>query len=310
MNFTCLQENLNKGLFLVNHITLKNSYLPILNNVLIQAKNNTIKLITSNLEIGIQCQIRGKIEEEGEFIVPCQFLVNYISLLPKQPIKIKIKDSKMFLECNNQKMQINGVDFPEFPMLPELKNKIKYILKITDFKKALEQIISTITFNELRPEISGALFDFNSFQSGRLIIAGTDSYQIAEKKISFQENSAKDAKQVIIPLKTCQELLRILPEEENEIIEISIDTNQICFSFQNVELISRTIEGKFPDYPQIIPKEHKTKVVLEVNELIRGIKRQSLFASNEERELNLRFSFAGQEVIIFRIMLLGKVFLK
>ncbi|PKL72078.1 DNA polymerase III subunit beta [Candidatus Kuenenbacteria bacterium HGW-Kuenenbacteria-1] len=305
MKFTCLQENLNKGLFLVSHIALKNSYLPILNNVLIQIKNNTIELITSNLEIGIKCQIRGKTKEEGKFIIPCQFLVNYIALLPKQPIEIEIKNSKMFLECDNQKMQINKIAFAEFPTLPELKNKIQYNLKIIDFKKALEQIISAITFNELRPEISGALLNFNS-QPNWLTIAGTDSFQIAEKKISFQENSADLIKQIIIPFKTCQELLRILPEEENEIIKICIDTNQICFSFQNIELISRTIEGKFPDYPQIIPKEYKTKVLLDVGELIKGIKRQSLFIPNKKREISLKFSSVDQEIIIFSNSVIGE----
>jgi DNA polymerase-3 subunit beta len=304
MKFICLQENLNKGLFLVNHLTLKNLNLPILNNVLIQVKNNIIKLITTNLEIGIQCQIRGKIQQEGEFIIPCQLLVNYVSLLPNQPIKIESKDSKLFLECNNQKTQINGVNFAEFPILPKLKNQTEYFLNIIDFKKALEQIIPTITFNELRPEISGALLDFNTFKFNWLTIAGTDSFQISEKKIPFQGNSANGKKQVIIPLKTCQELLRIL-SEENEIIKICVDTNQIYFSFQNTELISRTIEGKYPDYPQIIPKEYKTRAIFNASEFIKGIKRQSLF-TNEKRTLNIEISFSKQEMLIFSRGIIGE----
>ncbi|MBI4653234.1 DNA polymerase III subunit beta [Candidatus Kuenenbacteria bacterium] len=298
MKFICLQENLNKGLFLVNHLTLKNLNLPILNNVLIQAKNNIITLITTNLEIGIQCQIRGKVQQEGECIIPCQLLVNYVGLLPNQPIEIEIKNSKLFLECNNQKTQINGVNFTEFPILPKLKNQTEYFLNIINFKKALEQTIPTITFNELRPEISGALLDFNTFRSNWLTMAGTDSFQIAEKKIPFQQNSANEKKQVIIPLKTCQELLRILPEEENEIVKICVDTNQIYFSFQNTELVSRTIEGKFPDYPQIIPKEYRTRAIFNGSEFIKGIKRQSLFAS-EKRALNIELSFLKQEMLIF-----------
>ncbi|MEK7167131.1 MAG: DNA polymerase III subunit beta [Patescibacteria group bacterium] len=305
MKFICLQENLNKGLFLVNHLTLKNFYLPILNNVLIQAQNNNIKLIATNLEIGIQCQIRGKIEQEGKFIVPCQLLVNYINLLPKKPIEIEVKDSKLFLECSHQKTQINGIDSAEFPILPELKNATEYFLNIIDFKTAFEQIISTITFNELRPEISGALLDFNISQSGWLTMAGTDSFQIAEKKIIFQKNSADINKQIILPLKTCQELLRILPEEPNEIIKICVDTNQIYFSFQNVELVSKIIEGKYPDYPQIIPKEYKTRVILNADELIKGIKRQSFF-TDEKRKLNIAFSCAKQEMTIISNGVIGE----
>ena len=298
MNFTCLQENLNKGLFIVSHIALKNSYLPILNNILIQIKNNTIKLITTNLEIGIECQIRGKIKQEGEFIVPCQLLADYVSLLPNQLIEIEVKNSKLFLKCNKQKIQINGISSIEFPTLPEFKNKIKYIFKIIDFKKALEQVISTITFNELRPEISGALLDFNNFQLNYLTITGTDSYQIAEKKIPIQENLINIPKQIIISFKTCQELLRILPEN-NEIIEIYPNINQIYFSFQNIKLISQIIEKKFPDYPQIIPKKHKTRAIFNANELIKGIKRQSLFVLNNKKEINLKFSSLDQKIIIF-----------
>ncbi|MFH1838165.1 MAG: DNA polymerase III subunit beta [Candidatus Kuenenbacteria bacterium] len=307
MKFICLQENLNKGLFLVNHLTLKNFYLPILNNVLIKVKNNNIKLITTNLEIGIQCQIRGKIEQEGEFIVPCQLLVNYVNLLPNKPIEIEAKDSKLFLKCDNQKTQINGVDFTEFPVLPELKNKTEYFFKIADFKKALEQIIPTIIFNELRPEISGALLDFNAFRSDWLTMAGTDSFQISEKKIPFQKNSANIDKQIIIPIKTCQELLRILPEEENGIIKVCVDTNQIYFSFQNAEIISRTIEGKYPNYPQIIPKKYKTRAIFNTSELIKGIKRQSLF-TNEKRRLDIEFSSSKQEMIIFSDSATGESF--
>ncbi|MEK9129785.1 MAG: DNA polymerase III subunit beta [Patescibacteria group bacterium] len=307
MKFNCLQENLNKGLFIVNHIALKNSNLPILNNILIQVKNNIIKLITTNLEIGIKCQIRGKVEKNGEFIVPSQLLVNYISLLPNQLIEIEVKNSKLFLKCANQKIQINKIDFTEFPILPKIKDKTEYIFKIIDFKKALEQIISTITFCELRPEINGALLDFNNFQLNYLTITGTDSFQLAEKKIPIQKETTNTTKQqIILPLKTCQELLRILPEIEGENIKIYINTNQIYFSFQNIKLISQIIEGKFPDYPQIIPKKYKTKIILNINELIKGIKRQSLFILNEEKNLNLKVFNKEQKMVIFSNNTIGE----
>jgi len=296
MKISTLQENIKNGLSLVGHLAGKNINLPILNNVLIEARDGVIKLISTNLEIGITCSIRGKIEKEGSLkgslTVNSKIITDYISLLANKKVNIENKDKKLLINSDNYKTIIKSEIADEFPLIPQINKDVFFKAKINDFKKALSQTIFAVSNNETRVELSGVLFIFNK---ENLTIVATDSYRLAEKQIDIKSNTKIENK-IIIPSKTLQELSRILTNIKNEQInnedqeiEFYISDNQILFSINSVELISRVIEGQYPDYKQIIPTNIKTEVVINRDEFIRAIKAASIFSKSDINDINLDF---------------------
>ncbi len=281
MKISSLQENLKNGLLTVSHIASKNINLPILNNIMIEAKQGNIKLITTNLETGITTQIRGKIEKEGVYTVDSKTISDYVALLPNNKIDIEEKENKLIIKTDNYKTAIKGQVADEFPLIPVVEKKEYYKTKLNDFKKAISQVVFAVSTSETRMELSGVLFDFNK---EKLIMAATDSYRLTEKEVKISTNS-ENGRKIIVPAKTLQELLRILSgmkgeninEEGGEII-FYISENQILFTIENTELISRLIEGQYPDYKQIIPDNSETSVLVNKNELLRAVKASSIFS--------------------------------
>ena len=301
MKISSLQENLKTSLLIVSHIAGKNVNLPILNNVLIEALDGKIKLVSTDLEIGIVSVVRGKIEEEGTFTVEAKILSDYISLLPNKKVDIIKKENKIKIECDNYKTSINGQESEEYPLIHQVEKNEYYKVKSDDFKQALSQVIFAVSTSETRAELSGVLFDFNS---KNLILAATDSFRLAEKKIEIQTNT-KEERNIIVPAKTLQEVLRILSSLKNEDLnseaqEITfyISDNQILFVLGNTELVSRLIEGQYPDYKQIMPSTSKTKAIINKGELLRAVKAASLFSKSGVNDVNLDFPLGKNKTVI------------
>ena len=274
MKFTCTQENLHRGLTVVNHLAGKNTTLPILNNVLIKAENGVLELSTTNLEVGVKCQIRGKIEKEGAFTVQARLLTDYVNLLPQEAVDMEVKDAEMNVRCGKFKTKIKGVLAEDFPVIASVKPVGNVKLSLSKFKEALGQALFAVAMDETRPEISGVFFQL----SGKtLVLAATDSFRLAERVIELDETQ-KASTNFIVPFRTLQELNRILAENEGEDdLNIAWTDNQVAFTFSGIELISRLIEGKYPDYKQIIPSNFKTEIVFSVKEAMQLVKSAALF---------------------------------
>lgn len=293
LKIVCLQENLIKGLQAVSHLAGKNTNLPILNNVLICAENGQITLTTTNLEIGISCKVRGKVEVDGKCTVQARLLTDFISLLPKDNVSIELEDEKLKIECANDKTSINTLSSEDFPLLPGVNKKDKYTIKTNVLRGALLKTVFSIALDSTRPEISGA---FLSIKDKKITLVGTDSYRLAEKTITLDE-SVGDNK-IIIPIETIQEMIRIVSDTSEENINLYVDENQILFEADGIELVSRLTEGSYPDYRQIIPTESKTKIEVEVSELIQAIKRTSLFCKPGINDIKLSFVPDKGEIVL------------
>jgi DNA polymerase-3 subunit beta len=300
-----LQENLKQGLLAVSHVAGKNINLPILNNVMIEARGGNIKLVSTNLEIGIVNIIRGKIEEEGAFTVDSKTFADYISLLPNKKINIEQKESAINIELEKYKTKLMGQSAEEFPLIPEVDRGLFYSAKIDDLKEALSQTVFAVSQSESRLELSGVLLDFNS-GGKKLTAAATDSYRLAEKTINIKSNSENaPEKRVIVPARTAQELVRILAnapktgeQENSDEIKFYISENQILFVFGATELVSRLIEGQYPDYKQIIPAQSKTKATINKQELTRAVKASALFSKTGINDINLDFPQGKNSAVV------------
>lgn len=294
MKLISVQENLKKGLSIVSHGTGKNINLPILNNILIKAHKNSIELISTNLEIGIIHKLRGKVEEEGEFTVDAKIITDYVNFLPSENVEIEEMDGELKIECENYKTKIKGESAKEFPLIPTVDQNNYYSCGVSDLKKALNNVAFAVSNSENRIELSGVMFEFTD---NRLIVVATDSYRLAERSIDIKSNSDFVNQKLIVPSRTVQELLRILSSYNNEdlafeqdgAVRISISDNQILFTIDSVELVSRLINGQYPDYKQIIPDKSKTEVIANKTELLRAVKAAAIFSKTGINDVNLEF---------------------
>lgn len=295
MKFISLQENLKRGLNITGHVSSKNINLPILNNILIKAKSSTIEFISTNLEIGINHQIRGKVEEEGEFTVDSKLINEYIGLLSSgEKVKVDLKGDDLSIECGNYKTKIKGESAKDYPLIPSISRDNYFSCNLKELRKSLNSVVFAVSSSENRAELTGVLF---SFIGEQLFLAATDSYRLAEKEVKIKRSGFKDEEQkIIVPAKTIQELLRILNNFEDEIdgqaaeISFYLSDNQILFTFDSVELISRLINGHYPDYKQIIPSKSQTNILVERSELIRAVKAAALFSKAGINDITLIFS--------------------
>jgi DNA polymerase-3 subunit beta len=294
MKFISLQENLKKGLSIVGHATTKNVNLPILNNILIKVSEGNIEFTGTNLEIGIKHQLRGKIESDGEFTVDAKLVSEYVNLLSSgEKVKIEEKEGELRVESGSYKTKIKGEAAKEFPLIPTINEDNNYICSIEDLKKGLTGVVFAVSNSENRVELTGVLFSFTD----KLSLAATDSYRLAEKEVKIKNKSENQEQRIIVPAKTVQELLRILNTIEisesgegiND-IKICLSDNQILFVFDSVSLISRTINGRYPDYKQIIPSKSQTDVKVGRLELIRAVKAAALFSKSGINDTTLLFS--------------------
>lgn len=295
MKFTCTKENLIKGLNTVAHLAGKNISLPILNNVLITADENSIELSATNLEIGVKVKIRGRIEKPGKITLPARILSSFVNFLPEEKVEFELlENNEMRIASGKWNTKIKTQPAEDYPLIPGVDKKNSFKIKASSFKNTLNQTIFAAVSNESRPELSGGLFKINDKE---LIIVATDSYRLTEKNIELLSSIKKESS-FIVPIKTLQELLRILGELESESeIEIFWEENQIMFMMDEIEFTSRLIDGEYPDYKQIIPQASNTNVTFNKSEMINAVKAAGLFSKTGIFDVNFEFK-APDKIII------------
>ena len=292
MKVSCTKENLIHGLQVVSHIASKNITLPVLNNVLLKAHDGALEVSATNLELAVITKIRGKVEEEGAFTVQAKLLTDFVSLLPDERVDFELQEQSIRVHAKNSQTIIKGTEASEFPLIPTVEKKYEYICLAADIRAGISQVAFAVSADESRPDINGALF---SVHNKELTLVGTDSYRLAERKVPLQ--AAGGDHDVIVPSKTLYEVLRIMGDEQGDVV-ITVGENQMVFTFGSTTLISRTIEGRFPDYTQIIPKSHKTHVRASAAECAQAIRTASLFCKSGVNDVTLQFIPDKKELAI------------
>ncbi len=284
MIFACTQENLLQGLSLVSHITGKNVNLPILGNVLMKTEGGNLKLSTTNLEMAVSALVRGRVEEEGEFTVPAKLLQDYISLLPDGKVELIVKDDTLEVRADGNVTSMKGMPASEFPLIPKLAKDGGYKMNASALREAIGQVVFAVSVSESRPELSGvACYFHGSAGKDRLVMAATDSYRLAERSVALLPGSSQAEAKCIVPARAMVEVERILSSYKDDVampeeVIWSITDSQFVLTYGKLELISRLIEGSFPDYRQIIPTQFRSKFTVQRGEVMKAIRAASLFA--------------------------------
>jgi DNA polymerase III subunit beta len=281
MKFTCTKENLSTNLSMVGGLANKQTNLPILSNVLIKASDSGVEFVSTNLESAIKTNLRAKVEKSGSFTVPAKTLLDYINLLTDEQIEIEQEENEIVVSCGSSHTKIKGTPADEYPVIPEVTEDHAYMINAGEFKDSLGKVVIAAAKNEIRPELSGVNFSFFSERHKGLVIAATDSYRLSEKKISISQG--EDEITCIVPGKTVFEMIRLISTIKQDGAETGVrlwvSENQIAIRYGNFEMTSRLIDGKYPDYVQIIPEKFKTKAEFPKDVVIKKIKAASLFTT-------------------------------
>ncbi len=284
MKAECLKEKFHYAVTRAEKVTGKNMTLPVLSCILIEAKDNFLVLKSTNLDLGLEIQVPAKVAGTGSVAVPGSVLNGYLSNLSDEGvIKIEVKDGNLFLEAAGNKTTIKSLPVDDFPTIPQVKEGKECELNSADFISGLKAVWYSASMSTVKPELSSVYI--HSDENG-LIFVATDSFRLAEKKIKAK--NVEDLGQILIPFKNVADLLKII-NEERENLEISFNKNQISIKYKDVYLVSRVIDGLFPDYRQIIPKEFKTEVIVLKKDLINSLKLLNIF-TDSFNQMNIRVS--------------------
>ncbi len=294
MQLKVTQENLSKALSIVSRTASSRGTLPILSNVLIRAGKNSITLSATNLELAITTTLKGRVEKEGSITVPAKLMSDFVSGLPKETIDLYQEGSSLIIQASKYKSTVNGTQPDEFPSLPEVSSEAnKDKIDSTEFKHTMQKVVFSASSDEARQVLTGV--NVRNID-GSIVVAATDSYRLAEGYIG---QSSTDYG-LIIPAATIQEVLRVVGGAEDDLF-MSFDESQVQFNYDNVQIVSRLIDGNYPDYRQLIPADSDTAFTVKKEDFINIAKVSSLFARESAGSITLHVSEESQEVSIVSI---------
>lgn len=290
MKLQVTQENLSKALSTVARVANSRNTLPILSNVMIKTVGNRLSVSATNLDIAITHYIGSKVAQEGSITVPARLMQDFVSSLPSGVIELKLEEHKLHISTERYNSIINGVAADEFPVMPAISDGSNWTIPAPLFKKALQQVIFAASSDEARPLLTGVYLHVSE---GTLYMAATDSYRLAEKSLMPYEEELK----LLIPAVSMQDLMRIISDNDDE-IAVTHDDQQVLFRVGDVELVTRLIEGNYPDYRKLIPSQFATTAQLKKSELLNITKVSSLFARESAGSVTIHVDEADQEVSI------------
>jgi len=273
MRITVNQKNLKKALNLVEKVVSKNTPLPILNNILLKTENGRLKVSATNLEIGVNYIIGAKIEEVGQIAIPARIISDFIGNIIDDKVSLTTKNNILNINSERYKTQILGFDAKDFPIIPKIKSKSLAVIPVKLLRNSLMTVLDSVAVSETRPELAGVFMDFNN---NKIVFAATDSFRLTEKSVDFK-NIQKQS--FIIPRNTVVELIRITGELEGDLVFNASD-NQVSFSNDDFEMVSRVVDGNYPDYKKVIPEKCISRVLVKKDELDKTIRIAGLFSSN------------------------------
>ena len=305
MKLICTQDNFKKAIYNTERIVSKQNTLPILNNILFEAKKGFLVLSATNLEMGAQVKVGVKVEKEGKITIPAKIISSFSNNLPQgENVLIEGIEQGIKIKSGSFKAIIKGISADDFPLIP--KKSSEYLLNISsiDLKNILSKEMVSVAQNETRQELTGINLILSQKE---IFFASTDSFRLSESKISVnKENINKEVFEayinkkdsIIIPFGTLNEVMRIISNNEECDVKITIESGQIFFEIEETKIVSRLINGKYPEYKHIMPKDYKTRVVLEKSVFQNAVKMANIFASGKSGEISIKIDSGVKKIFI------------
>ncbi len=277
MKVSCLQENLSKGLSIVGRAVSPRSTLPVLGNVLLATDAGRLKLSATNLEVGINCWIGAKVEEEGAITVPARTFVDLVNAFPPEQVDMEliVRTQTLNLRAGRSEANVKGIDAQEFPIVPVPTDEAGISIEADVLRTAVNQVAFAAATDDSRPILTGVLA---KFEGAQLTMAAADGFRLSVRTIPLPQ-PVSDPFSIIIPARALTELGRISGEQKDPItITVTPTRNQVIFQLTDIVLVSQLIDGNFPDYRQIIPRDRTTHTVVDTAAFLKACKTALIFA--------------------------------
>ncbi len=303
MKLSVMQENLARGLQIVSRAVSTRSTLPVLANVLLRTEDAGLKLTATNLEIGMTYWVPGKIEADGAITVPARLLTDLVNSLPgseRVDLELQAHDT-LLLRAGRFETRLKGIDAEEFPAIPTAGERPTTRIAQRVLRQALAETAFAAATDEARPILTGVLA---RFEGDRLTLAAADNYRIAVKTIPVLDPVPDTS--LVIPARSLHELSRILADVEDPLdLVLSPSRNQVLFHLEGVDLVSRLIDGQFPNYQQVLPQGHTTRAEVDREELLKAVRLAGLIASSSANIVKLQVGGEAEGVTVTAVADVG-----
>jgi DNA polymerase III subunit beta len=284
MKVQILQENLSKALSICSRFTSSRIQLPVLANVLLKAYKNKLLLSATNLETSVAISIGAKVLKEGDVTVPARVVAEIISNLDAGQIDLEVEKEALKIKTSSFNSVVSGLNSSDFPGVPTEVGVDSFKIDSHDFLDALNSVLFAVSNDETRPVLTGVLFMMNK---DSLTLVATDGFRLSQKKIN--NKNIKSERKFILPKSVLTELSRVVDSESINVSYKKTD-NQLIFGSNDLVLSSRVIEGEFPDFERIIPKDTKIQINLDKEDLLRSVKLAGVFARDSANVVKLTVS--------------------
>ena len=294
MKITCKQQDLSRGLSAVSHAVSNRSTLPILSNILLATDNGRLKLSATNLEIGINCWVEAQIAEDGATTVPAKLLTDLVNSLSQASVDISAPEDSNVLsvKSSGSNANIKGMDASEFPLIPSAEGGEQPVrFDASQLKEMIEEVAFAAADDDSRPVFTGVLIQVSE---EKITFAAADAFRLAVR-VSPLPGDDHPRGDILVPARTLTELARILPSEGQVEMIVTPNRSQVLFHTPQLDLVSRLIEGTFPNYRQIIPREHSTRAVVETKQFAEAAKRAALFARDSSNIAHIKINAGAND---------------
>ena len=293
MKVDCLQENLNAALADVGRAVASRTPLPITSNVLISTDGGRLKLSATNLELTITTWIGAKVEEEGVVTVPARLLGEFVGSLPSEEVHLigAPGGKSLNVTCARFQANIAGTDPEEFPPTPTVDDGFEVNIGTELLKQAIDGVAFAAATEDSRPVLTGVQIEI---KDGGLVLAAADGFRLAVHETKLADE-VPESSSIIVPAKSLQEVSRLASGKDYPVkIKVNEGKTQVLFQFETAAVVSQLIQGTFPNYSQLVPKEHVSKTTVDVGEFARATRAASIFARDGSGIVRLQTS-EGEE---------------
>ncbi|MGQ9905136.1 MAG: DNA polymerase III subunit beta [Anaerolineae bacterium] len=288
MKVSCLQENLAKGLNIVGRaVAARTATLPVLTHVLLATDGGRLKIAATNLELGINCWVGAKVEDEGAITVPARTFTELVALLPpdRVDLELNIRTQTLRVTSSRTDNNIKGIDAQEFPIIPTFEADGAAYIDAGTLKGIINKVVFAAATDESRPMLTGVL---TKLEGSTITMAASDGFRLSVCSATLKEPVA-EARTILIPSKAVSEVARIAGDQEEPVaISVTPSRGQVLFHMSNVDLVAQLIDQRYPDYEPIIPRKSETRVVINTADLLKACRQASIFARDASDTMRLQ----------------------
>ncbi len=289
MKFTITRENLTQGLAAVGASVPTRTTLPVLSNILVEADAEGVRMSGTDLDIAVTLRVPAEVEEEGALTVPAKKLQELARELPEQPARVTVKGDRLELTCGKAMFRLNGMPRDEFPAFPAVDFADSWTLGGTALSRLISHTSFAVSTEESRPILNGVLWQLAD-RDMRMV--ATNGHRLAKMSLPVEAAAGAPHADLIVPPKALAQVERLFNGDED--IEVARSENHLGFRQGGTQVYTRLIEGPYPNYEQVIPKDNDKHAIASKDALTQALRRMAVVAS--EQTHRVRLSFAGNAI--------------